>query len=559
MDQLFAANPEMALMYPFSEVARRLLETQADYVLIDRGDVPGNTKRMRPQGAETNVSKSNAYSENEPSIAISRKNPDLIVVGANEQYMYTQGMVVYHSTDRGTTWTKQRLPKPVALGFQSAGDPIVVAAPDGGFYYSFLTNERGVAPNMSKSDIQLAYSPAGKTWTLSGTVNGKSTADKRFEDKEYLTIDMDPASPHYGRLYVVWTCYDFNINQTPLKVAYSDDKGQTWTINTVGVTTHIYSQIQVGKNGTVFVTASKLDLNVGEHNLFVSTDGGTTFTRKPITTYLQYPIKKNNYPMLKGVNGVRIFPYSSLAIDPATNGLHVVAGGFDSTNEAAAIYYHYSSDEGSTWTTRQIGLEAAGRDLFFGTICFDTLTDMAHVSYYSSQEDPQNKLTTLYRVAIGPGGSMTSIPIQSEAFDPVRTLNGSNPFVGDYMSVDAHAGYLASVWTQRTTTSSQCEIYGFISAPGGTASINVVDRNEKLITGPLTHPVSEELSFEVDSELPAMTLSIYDLAGRIAVKPVAVVPAHRRIQISLQELPAGTYVAEFSGEMLSVTRTFVKR
>ena len=75
----------------------------------------------------------------------------------------------------------------------------------------------------------------GKTWTPgpAGGAGGRNfdyangTVDESvFHDKEYLTVDNHPSSPHYGRIYVTWTKFhiapDGSSDFCPIQVASTD-------------------------------------------------------------------------------------------------------------------------------------------------------------------------------------------------------------------------------------------------------------------------------------------------------------------------------------------------
>ncbi len=53
-----------------------------------------------------------------------------------------------------------------------------------------------------------------------------------FHDKEWLAVDNDPVSSHYGRLYVTWTLFTFAnaiYKSSPIMMAFSDNNGNTFS------------------------------------------------------------------------------------------------------------------------------------------------------------------------------------------------------------------------------------------------------------------------------------------------------------------------------------------
>jgi hypothetical protein len=75
------------------------------------------------------------FAQQETSIAISRKDPNRIVVGSNDDAMDVRSMPAYLTTDGGKSWDTYRIPK-VPTPYRPTGDPVVIADNDGGFYYA---------------------------------------------------------------------------------------------------------------------------------------------------------------------------------------------------------------------------------------------------------------------------------------------------------------------------------------------------------------------------------------------------------------------------------------
>ena len=89
---------------------------------------------------------------------------------------------------------------------------------------------------MPFSEVQLFKSvDNGKTWTpgrqaarvVTNFDYANGTVDESvFHDKEYLTVDNHPSSPHYGRIYATWTKFhiaaDGSSDFCPIQVASTD-------------------------------------------------------------------------------------------------------------------------------------------------------------------------------------------------------------------------------------------------------------------------------------------------------------------------------------------------
>ena len=152
--------------------------------------------------------------EDETSVAINRINTSTICIGANEDGndggMYTFGMPVYTSTDKGSSWKTYRLPQPVGTSMIASGDPIVIADDQGNFFYSYLG---GDGNTYDIKDIAIARSQDGIEWSNATAIN-INTNTSGSPDKEHMCVDNSPESPHHGRVYVVWyEFYSTNVQQ----------------------------------------------------------------------------------------------------------------------------------------------------------------------------------------------------------------------------------------------------------------------------------------------------------------------------------------------------------
>ena len=119
-----------------------------------------------------------------------------------------------YSTDNGVTWHASQ---PLCSGHgTNYGDPIVV--------YNAALNTwfaGDLATGCGGQGIGLWTSTNGVTWATGACAHNGSS-----DDRESMWVDNNPASPHYGRMYISYN--DFAINNGALYVTYSDN-GTTWT------------------------------------------------------------------------------------------------------------------------------------------------------------------------------------------------------------------------------------------------------------------------------------------------------------------------------------------
>jgi len=187
--------------------------------------------------------------DNELAVAVDPDDPDHVVAGSND-YFYRfnnttgarQAMIVtgfFTSFDGGDSWIDGQIP--VRSG-RSAGDPSpAFDRRHGNVLMAQLENAAGLGGAfVSQGDVAVSRSSdGGRTWTEPVTVfQGKGTGigpatRAVFYDKEWLTVDNNPGSPHYGRAYVTVTRF---LNgplgsyaESPIQIAWSDDGGRAWT------------------------------------------------------------------------------------------------------------------------------------------------------------------------------------------------------------------------------------------------------------------------------------------------------------------------------------------
>ena len=522
--------------YPHGEKLYRrcdVFERMVDHVVAARLHLGASFEEAAmSEQADTSYAQDISHTgseEDETTIAISRKNPQLIVAGANDYAMDSLSMPAYVSTNSGNSWQTFRVPVVQDYGSFSWGDPIIIPDDSGNFYYAFLV----VNPNdlyNSISDLMVARSSDGMNWTLGTPVLGKTQVDTALEDKETISIDRDPASPYHGRIYIAWTRYDDTGGETHF-LAYSNDQAQTWSAPRAYTQKYgAFPLIRIGAKGTLFIASSTendtdaLSDNSNSHGMTVSTDGGETFSENLISNFTIFPPIPNGYPGLKGDNGFRAFPYVAYDvgygnIEPTNNTIYAVYGSYDNNDGDAALFAVQSSDEGRSWSNAlQIGTPALiGNDHFMPWVSHDAVTGETNISLYSSEEDPT---LNIYSRAVQCTFSTTSQmkDIGYRLFNPLDDTAEGDDFIGDYAGNDAYAGCFAAAWTEnRPPDHADGDIYAYVSSPfssvsGATRQINAEEFD---VSSSVPNPVAgNQITFTITSsvQLPAF-IRIYDLRG----------------------------------------------
>ena len=188
---------------------------------------------------------------------------------------------------------------------------------DGGVTFTRLTNGSGQSPfSNTLGDPVILFSKRSQTWYTVWLDSGcgaqglggyKSTTptdptswthfcvySEGSADRESGWVDNNPASPHYGNLYVSWN--DFAVGGGALFVRVSTDDGVTWTPQQITSGSPFIRDVQItgdSTNGNVYIAG----MNEGgggfsgprSNLIFRSTDGGSTWTNTFTSTTFTGP------------------------------------------------------------------------------------------------------------------------------------------------------------------------------------------------------------------------------------------------------------------------------
>jgi hypothetical protein len=167
--------------------------------------------------------------EAEPAVAVDPGDAAHAVAVFQEGRFNTGGAVVngFAATfDQGQTWTDGLLPDLTqATGgtWERASDPSVAIGLDGTAYAASLVING--APFVTASGVLVSRSPdGGRTWDAPVVVHQDLTSGV-LNDKPWIVVDSDPASPFVGRIYVAWDRPSVGI---PILLSVSDDGGASW-------------------------------------------------------------------------------------------------------------------------------------------------------------------------------------------------------------------------------------------------------------------------------------------------------------------------------------------
>jgi hypothetical protein len=184
------------------------------------------------------------------------------------------------SQEMPPSWTNNTDPN---VAFDSRGRAYQITLP----FNAYWTN---LHPNGA---IGVVYSDnLGRSWTVGNGgryiefLNNQSTfAFGGFEDKQWVAVNSDPASPNRDHVYAMWSIFDGNA--VKIRESVSRNRGRTFSdpvtitapSQTGPCTTYVYPSIDA--NGDVYVAIAAFDCfsGAGDADIYVthSTDDGQTF------------------------------------------------------------------------------------------------------------------------------------------------------------------------------------------------------------------------------------------------------------------------------------------
>ncbi|TAH40805.1 MAG: hypothetical protein E6Q43_01985 [Dokdonella sp.] len=357
------------------------------------------------------------------------------------------------STDGGVTWDDRG-----ALSNDDSGDPSLVWRQlDGKFYYAALRNG-GLGLYRSDDDCQSFV-------FVSQIASGS-------DDKEIMAIDNNPASPFYGRIYIVWV--DFGTGSR-IHSIYSTNAGTSWSTQLAVSPSGAAVQgawPTIAPNGDVYVTWLQW-LSPGyptgnlEIPIYRSTDGGVTYNAlTPAMTNQVNPRDSAatgtcGRPAIKG--NIRLLPSPQIVF---RNGyLHTVYSydpdGFNS-GDVINVYYRRYNAGTSTWDPEvKINDDATLTDQYQPTMAVGSAGQVT-IGYYSKQNDVNNLLLDYYsRTSFNNGASWTQPSVRLSDVSSAVVLDSSlaTCYHGDYdQQLQDEEGRAHYLWSDDRGTTP--DVYG---------------------------------------------------------------------------------------------------
>jgi hypothetical protein len=439
------------------------------------------------QNVQANADCDPPLPQNETSVAFNVTNPMNAVAAANDYC--GDGYWMGFTTDGGRTWGSIFKDPKTSNGERCFGsDPSVIySRRDAAFYVSTLC----FFTTSPISEVQVWKSvDGGATWTASTIASiaitnrsADGTIDPSvFYDKELMAVDNNPASPHYGRIYVTFIKFHLvppsgRSDYCPVQLAFTDSiptadpATATWSHAAVvpdmpgsggmGPGANQWALPVVDGTGALDVSYVSEDCNTAyDRALFFtrSTNGGSSFGApvridKP-GQFADNPNRKDLLP----AKSPRLPISPSMAFDPTRNRLlYVYQNNINRAASGADISLQVSNDLGGTWSNAQtISVTGNGapapEDQFFPWIAVDE-TGRYHAIWFDNRHDPANRLIETFQALSTDGGaSWTNTDISTVAWDPHDSFFTNGSFIGDYNGIAASDRVVYPVWTDGRNT-----------------------------------------------------------------------------------------------------------
>jgi hypothetical protein len=363
--------------------------------------------------------------------------------------------------------------KPPGPPYERSSDPaIAYDRKHDTFIFSTLSvSARGCALYCDSALTINVSTDGGKTFggPIVAHEDVSNTSAPVFNDKNWIAVDNNPTSPHYGRAYLTWDqvrCTEPNCVQAvaqPVLLSYSDDGGFTWSpvIQVAqGQPSAVHSEIGDEAiplpNGHVVVVYGDVQAGVftflGSYEAVRSTDGGQTWSNPTLVTpanpFLEETanLRAPNLTQTATEHGKIYVVFQDQRFGPGRNDVALTT----------------SSDEGQTWTPVL--------NVTPGEVALDHFTPSIAVNggkvslvYYTrtpgnlllspAVQAVYRRLDTLGATTQGPLNLATPSDSTVAAFTTVA--NVPLKFYGDYIGIAATSLAAHPIWAQAQNFANQ--------------------------------------------------------------------------------------------------------
>jgi hypothetical protein len=315
----------------------------------------------------------------------------------------------------------------------------------------------------------------------------------KSDDKSWIACDNNPASPHYGNVYIAWGA------NGPLRFARSIDHGANWigvgddTVPGTELAASTFApEISVGLDGTVHIVWHNYDSfdngrpvkSTIEYTR--STDGGKTFEPPKSIVKDIYSLEGNLAPIIGKIETRAHFPGATFRVmtfatgcgfgfDPSGSGRYwspisapknFIVAWSDFREGAARIYYRTSQNAGASFDGPEEGQPLIGNPwpdpnlhhFHPQIVCTGSgVIGCAYYEYRYRGEGGPNLIDVVLKASFDKGKTfavtktVTENPWDPKIDAPFAHGDPQVTFIGEYFGLDAHDNGFDVLWTDTRT------------------------------------------------------------------------------------------------------------
>lgn len=383
--------------------------------------------------------------QTEPTIAVSPVDPMRLFASARtiniNIVLKSEG--VYVSTDGGQDWFGSDTCTGELI-INHGGDPGVAITSNNRLIITHIGD-----PSFFPGVYSHYSTDLGATWSDAYTI-----FSGQVEDKGSITMDSNPASPHYGRIYAAWV--NFN-SPFPVFTSYSTNSGQSWTqaaaINNPPPRRCSGGSITTGPDGKVYIVWAGVEQTAPFIEDFAgfarSTDGGNNWI-----------VSQNIFDM-NGINGIlssksniRVNGLPQVTVDNSggvrqgwiyivTTEQNIAPAGSDPD-----ILLHRSTDGGATWSA---GIRVNQDPLNNGKVQYFPAMDIdadggINIIYYDDRNTASDSAEMVLARSEDGGDTWSDLVISDHRFKPKPIIGGASNYQGDHIALLSVGNKLYALW-----------------------------------------------------------------------------------------------------------------
>jgi hypothetical protein len=348
-----------------------------------------------------------------------------------------------------------------------ASDPSVAWDTRGNVYFGYIVVFFGNQSYSSITGTEMAVARSGdggRSWTA--TYFNFQSGSAKFNDKPYITVDTNPASPLRDTIYAAWdTATGGSSSSNAILVSRSTDRGSTFSQPVTASTTLGGSHQVIGANpfvgpdGTLYVAWNDILQNtIAESS---SSNGGHTFGPTHVVATKQAAFDVG----IPSMNTRRALIYPACGADTSMGASRgtLYCSWIDTTAaNGTDVFLSRSTDGGSTWSSpRRVNDDPSGvaNDQFNQWLSVDPIDGSVNLSWNDTRNDPTHVSTDIYYgrsttagLSFAPNIRVTSAPTDESCCG----ANLGNQY-GDYEGIAALGGTVHPVWTDRRASVSDLD------------------------------------------------------------------------------------------------------